>query len=195
MTIGHVYKVVTNMDYLGQNCQNAWWFIHQSGGGSAVAQELADALHTEFYENIVLVCNVGLQVLSTLVIDYNDGIDTGENNDVISGEVAGTPMPSYVTYNISWNRAGAGRNYPQKRIPGVDESLTAGNNLNPTVSSTIAPIADAVCLLELPSGANMQMFTLNPPIEIGQPIGPGNKVQFPDAFRSVKLGIQRSRKA
>lgn len=198
MAAGDPYQMRVTSTFLGQSIENVFWF-YQNTNGSAPnpISGLITAFIGLFIQPIENYQNEEYSWDSIEVQNWQTVTQAG--SALTAGEVglvAGTPMPSWVNYTISWNRLGAGYNYPMKRISGVDETMTDGNDVAGAAATAIAAIANDIISFNTAQGANFALMAYGnpPPLGAANQLNPIYRPQFPTAVRGVKLGTQKTRK-
>lgn len=182
---------------LGIAWNNIWWYVTRTNPSNAnLANALADMVRTK-YNTILPSIHVETTIDNIDVTNWDNPSEVGSNGIQSIGTASGAAMPSYIAYKLQYARTAAGRNYPLKSIPGVEESLTTGNELNVGTATALGVFALDMVQLELTSGAEVDMFAINPvpPLGLGNWLwtDPPYKIQNVTALRRVFIGTQRSR--
>lgn len=195
MALSDHYVVVMQGTYLEQVVNNRWVFYQNSPRNGDNANPLANKLALDFIGDITQYQNEEFTWESVSVTNWDNPTELGfAGLSGADGEVAGTPMPSWVTYTTLFNRAGAGYRYPQKRLAGVDETLTDGNSIATLTAAGITAIMDNFCRFNDANGVEWAYIAVNKLPPIGSWGGSGLREQFPLTAIRTQLGSQRTRR-
>lgn len=192
----HYFKTTVQGTYLGQSWENVWWHTIQSPtDGSDLSQEVAQEVW-DTYTELEPVLVDGCTITQVESINWYTGTEVGTVTGSLVGDVSSAGMPSWVCYTVSWSRTAVGRNYPMKRIPGVPEAATTGNDLVSTYRDALLDFGESMRVLELPSGYNFLMFVVgeNPPLLTFDLVASPYRIMYPPSVRDAKLGTQKTRK-
>lgn len=190
-TQGDVYKVISKMTYLGQECVNIYHYMQGALGGDAA--ELADEFDDDVITTMLPVQHTGVVHEGVEVINLDDVADFATLNVNRAGTNAGiAPMPSFVSWSFRLDRATRSVRNGGKRIVGVCEESTSGNSPIAAIEPTLAALAAdfAKTLVHGTSGAEFI------PVIVRR-----NSATLPDATVAVagasfvRLSTQNSRKA
>lgn len=193
------YKIVLKGSYGGEVINNIFWVSQVGGGGNSMATDLTNHFLTQWVQRIAAFQADTYEHQEIQVYNWNNPLDVAVDTTTEEGQVVDTGMPSYVTYNVRFNRGGTGFNYPQKRIAGVPESLTAINSLTGTTAADILAAINTNFFggWSGVSGATPLWYAVSPQPPFGTLVSPGvpagTRVQFYNTAIGVKLGTQKSR--
>lgn len=197
MAQGDYYNVRVQGQYAGQGWENVYWVYQGSAGSvSNITTSLVSWFNTNIYDAIKGVCHEDWTVGQITVQNWRNVSQADAAESTVVGQVATAGMPTWLNYTISFNRFGAGYNYGMKRINGVPEANTDGNDVASGTVTTLSGAFDNLFSISVTGGASLGFMVVgNPP-----PIGTDNilqaqyRVQFPNAIRAVNLGTQKTRK-
>lgn len=198
MAQGDYYQIRATGLYLNLAWENVYWVYQGSAGTNA---NITTALAQWFEDNIYLELEPFMSDQWSLEQIVCQNWRNVSQADVIAGEAVGdvttAGMPSWVNYTVSFNRFGAGFNYPMKRFNGVPEVNTTGNNLATGIEAGITAVMENLFSISVTGGAALGYMVLGitPPIGTNDPLGNTYRSQFPNAVRGVKLGTQKTRKS
>lgn len=194
--VGDFFQIRASGEHLGQSFENVWWYnistVASSGNRMSAFLTRFATMLLPLQTYVVDSMEINLLVAQ----NWKQSAESASTASAFVGAVATASMPTWLTYTVSWNRLGAGYNYPMKRIPGVPEALTDGNDiLNDTRSALLAWAYD---MLTINTGvgdlAQMIAFKKTPPLGVSDPSPTIYRPQIPTTSRAVKLGTQKTRK-
>lgn len=190
-TIGDVYKVISKMTYLGQNCVNVYHYRQTTAPGDA--GDLANEFDNDVITTMLPVQHSGVVHNGVEVINLDNLTDFATLNVNRAGTNAGiAPMPSFVSWSFKLDRSGRDLRNGGKRIVGVCEESTSGNAPIAAIEPTLDALAQdfAKTLTDLASGGSWE------PVIVRR-----NHPTKPDALTLVagasftRISTQNSRKA
>lgn len=143
MSIGDMYKVVVSGTYLGEEFSNRYYYqqINGAGGAPALCQGIIDQL----LPALSLCQSDQMSYLSVEASNFNDLADFIVTPVVpnVVGTLTGSPMPSYVAWGFKLERDNRVMRPGSKRLVGVTEPSTDGNDPTPTLLSILNGVAGA----------------------------------------------------
>lgn len=196
MALNDNYKAVVTGTYLGQTCQNVFWYSQTStGGGIAAITELANYIQANWCEDLAVYQSDLFEWTDITVTNWYTGTEAVSIDPAVVGTLTSEGLPAWFVYNISWNRSGAGYNYPSKRVSGVAESQIVDGDILGSTKTAIISLAAGMLGMTTTGGVVYSMRAFSPAPELGQnPYGSGFRFQAPTAVRTVGLGTQKTRK-
>lgn len=196
MALNENYKIIVAGTYMGQLCENVFWYTQDDAGvGYADTVELAQFVADSWVEEIRAYQSVEFTWDTLELVNWSTGIEAVSIALALPGTAGGDMLPPWFVFNMSWNRRGAGYNYPSKRISGVTENSLSDGGI--TLLSQTALLAIGATMVGFSStvGTSYHMAAFSPAPPLGvNPYGPGYRFQTPTSIRAVKLGTQKSRK-
>jgi len=134
LLIGDIIKVTANQRAQGQLCQNVFFYR---------VEDIPSGVDpSTMYEYIAMRFNVvwgilirGVQSTDCLhtvyrVDNVTNGVDFGEITINGAGNVGGDPMPSFNAFNVLLRRTTGVTRNGSKRLGGLPESASTGNQIN-----------------------------------------------------------------
>ena len=196
MALNDNYKAVVSGTYLGQLCQNVFWYSQTStGGGVSAITELANYIKANWCEDLAVYQSDLFTWTDITVTNWYTGAESVSIDPAEVGTLASEGLPTWFVYNISWNRSGAGYNYPSKRVSGVAESMIEDGGIVAATKTAIISLAGGMLGMTTTGGVVYSMRAFSPAPELGQnPYVPPFRFQAPTAARTVVLGTQKTRK-
>lgn len=146
MTVGDVYRVVVDQQYLGQEMLNVFYYQHTAGTGTDQAANLADIFQDNMLQEM---SNLQLDTVEYDSISVVNGMRNTDQFVLASPTPAGGDLdsatlinsPSDLAVGFRSNRNGMGTRYSYKRFGGVPLSYVAGNGWSSLYDSALLSMA------------------------------------------------------
>src|SRR5437868_10057324 len=146
-----LYRVNVSWYYLGQNCQNTFFFRSKEGATFANIPAEMNALNSQlgafFWPPMRNMMSNQCQLLGHTIVNLNGGVfyEQVQTFSGVYGNVASAGLPSFCSTVISWHTAFRGRRvHGRTYIPAVPSSLVSGNDLTSSGQSTLGSTANTI---------------------------------------------------
>lgn len=198
MANNEYYQVRVVGDHLGKAWEHVWWIWQGTGvTNTNITDELANWFNSQIYDLLANILSDSWSVNSIIVQNWNQAAQSYILASTVVGEVVGESMPSWINATVKYSRAGAGYNYPMKRVNGLPESATDGNTLESTFATTLNAVMDNVLSITGITGSGALSyfaFGKTPPLLTTNIFNDTYRPQYPSALAGTILGTQKSRK-
>lgn len=202
IAVNDVLQINDVQSYLGQLCLNVYFYRVDVAGSALTYQDVADYFQTQIVTEVVEIQNVNLVHTSTVIRNVTNGLDIFEDPLAITGGTSLEGAPSFTAASFRLLRATALTRHGAKRIAGIPEVYSLGNDLNPTYSTQIAAVALALGNpVEVDSAGDLDL-TMTPVIVGRYPVGGPNagqldlsKVNDVAAAQFIRISTQTTRRA
>lgn len=143
MAIGDIYRVFCSGTYLGEEFSNRFYYQQLNGGGGAPA--LANGVITDLIPAIALA---QVDTVSWLLVEVTNLNDLGDFIaqpivPIINGDRLGQGMPSFNAWGFKLERTSREMRPGSKRIVGVGEADTSGNDPTGAMLTILQGVAGA----------------------------------------------------
>lgn len=194
-TINDYFQVRVAGQVNGKNWNNIYWYDVEVAG---TARDISGDILAEVeaaYTIIVGELVNSMSVTDISVANWLNASEFSQDNPALVGAILTTPMPRWITANVLFARRGTGYNYPQKRLPGVPEAATLGDDLTSGFKDAITDALDAIVKINTTDGWQVGMRAYNPQPKFGQTVNePAFRIQSLTAVQDVRIGTQKTRR-
>lgn len=129
MSVGDLYQVTTSADFLGQVCDNVYWYTQVAGSASNSAELLAEALLGGVTQVVRGAQHQDYNVSRIRSVNWTNPIDFYADDGIVQPGLVtvGEPAPSFVQFSFTLVQPYPGVKSGSKRFAGVPEFYMNGN--------------------------------------------------------------------
>jgi len=203
MTVGDILQITDVQDTLLQTALNVYFYRVESLETLADYDDVQGAFKLQIIDNCTPLQSSSWTAHTRIVIkNLTNAVDIAEFPYNLVGEVSGDAAPSFTALSFRLVRSTAITRHGSKRIGGITESMTVGNDLAAGVNTLTTALADAMAAPLVVDGTVDHDITLVPVIvgriPQGEPnageldlsvINPVSSVQF------IRVTTQTTRRA
>lgn len=164
LAINDILQIKMFTDYLGEQCLNVFHYRLDSFEPLVGYIDILNQFVT-LYDNSVHPVQLASAVIDTCEItNLTNGVDIANKLYNGAGDVSGNNMPSFTAWGFQLYRTNRITRHGWKRIVGVPEEWTIGNNADPTRLAALGTAASMLGSPVIKSGTLDEDFTMTPVI-------------------------------
>lgn len=124
---GDILEIVDVQTYLGQQCLNVYNYEMVTRGPDTTYENITDSFQLMITTYIDAIQNPAVEHIRVVVRNLTNGLDIYEEPWSAFGAQVGATMPSFVAWSFRLVRSTLATRHGGKRIVGVTEDNTSGN--------------------------------------------------------------------
>jgi len=144
LSVNDIVQITDVQTYLGQTMLNVYFYRVVTLESLTDYNDVDQAFINTIWPEMLPIQSLGVAHVGNIIKNLTNGLDIFTGLDTDSGEATGDGAPSFTSLGFRLNRSTALTRHGSKRIGGISEAASVGNEL---ASAYITPVNDLAAVM------------------------------------------------